>query len=116
MMPSSAMRRKRRPESGYGCRRGLESENEEIRVAGVHRAYTSVEICAGAGGQAIGLEDAGFHHLALVEIAPHACDTLEANAERMGWEKEKIFRGDVRSFDPAVYGIEPGAIDLLAGG
>ncbi|MBS1943413.1 MAG: DNA cytosine methyltransferase, partial [Bacteroidetes bacterium] len=29
---------------------------------------TSVEICAGAGGQSLGLERAGFDHEALVEI------------------------------------------------
>ncbi len=38
--------------------------------------FTSIEICAGAGGQAIGLEQAGFEHLALVEIESIACETL----------------------------------------
>ena len=33
---------------------------------------TSIEVCAGAGGQAIGLHQAGFKHLALVEIDRHA--------------------------------------------
>ena len=37
--------------------------------------YTSVEVCAGAGGQAIGLHLAGFRHLALVEIDRHAAAT-----------------------------------------
>jgi DNA (cytosine-5)-methyltransferase 1 len=36
----------------------------------------SVEICAGAGGQALGLETAGFGHAALVEIEPDAQKTL----------------------------------------
>ena len=42
-------------------------------------SYTSIEICAGAGGQAVGLEQAGFEHLALVEIEPVACNTLRLN-------------------------------------
>lgn len=44
---------------------------------------TSIEVCAGAGGQAIGLEQAGFQHVAAIEIDPHACATLRAN--RPSW-------------------------------
>ena len=36
----------------------------------------SIEFCAGAGGQALGLEQAGFRHSALVEIEPDFCKTL----------------------------------------
>ncbi|MGB5928686.1 MAG: DNA cytosine methyltransferase, partial [Cyclobacteriaceae bacterium] len=35
----------------------------------------SIEICAGAGGQALGLEQAGFKHVALIEIDKAACNT-----------------------------------------
>lgn len=68
---------------------------------------TSVEICTGAGGQAIGLESAGFEHLACVEIEKAACDTLRLN--RPGWN---VVEGDVRSFSAASYK----GVDLIAGG
>lgn len=69
---------------------------------------SSIEICAGAGGQALGLEQAGFHHEALVEIEPPACATLKLN--RPNWN---VIEGDVRSFSASEY---HGKIDLLAGG
>ncbi len=49
-----------------------------------------VEICAGAGGQALGLERAGFEHALAVELDAMACATLRAN--RPGW---KVAEGDV---------------------
>ncbi|WP_230195620.1 DNA cytosine methyltransferase [Streptomyces coriariae] len=51
---------------------------------------TSIEICAGAGGQAVGLHNAGFDHLALVEWDQHAVSTLRANIGRWpGWTPQK---------------------------
>ncbi|NLF99001.1 MAG: DNA cytosine methyltransferase [Lentisphaerae bacterium] len=69
--------------------------------------FTSLEICAGAGGQALGLEQAGFHHVALVEIDADACCTLRLN--RPQWH---VVEGDLRCFD----GHRFEKIDLLAGG
>jgi len=68
---------------------------------------TSVEICAGAGGQALGLEKAGFSHQALVEIEPEYCATLKHN--RPEWN---VIQKDVREFS----GLGYRDIDLLAGG
>lgn len=68
---------------------------------------TSVEICAGAGGQALGLEQAGFEHLAAVEIDPDACNTLRAN--RPEW---KVYEQDLHAWDPTPYK----GVDLFAGG
>jgi DNA (cytosine-5)-methyltransferase 1 len=69
--------------------------------------FTSVEICAGAGGQALGLERAKFKHLALVELDAHACATLRLNRPR--WN---VVEEDLHDFDPSPYG----SFDLLAGG
>ncbi|MCF3122518.1 DNA (cytosine-5-)-methyltransferase [Streptomyces arenae] len=71
---------------------------------------TSVEICAGGGGQAIGLEQAGFQHLALVERNDDACETLRIN--RPSWH---VINKDVRKFDP-LRDAGLSHIDLLAGG
>lgn len=71
---------------------------------------TSLELCAGAGGQAIGLERAHFDHLALVEIDGHCCETLRLN--RPQW-KDRIYESDICGFDPAPFA---GKIDLLAAG
>jgi len=67
----------------------------------------SIEICAGAGGQALGLEQAGFSHQVLIEIDHNACNTLRAN--RPHW---KVIEGDLRNFHANHYKH----IELLAGG
>ena len=68
---------------------------------------TCVEICAGAGGQALGLHRAGFKHLALVEYEAEYCEVLRRNMP--GWN---VICADVHNFDGTPY---KGA-DLFAGG
>ncbi|MGH8541829.1 MAG: DNA cytosine methyltransferase [Stenotrophobium sp.] len=68
---------------------------------------TSVEICSGAGGQALGLEQAGFEHRALVEMDGACVATLRAN--RPEWN---VIHGDLHNFSGRSYKD----IDLLAGG
>ncbi|MFI5735240.1 DNA cytosine methyltransferase [Kribbella sp. NPDC051587] len=69
-----------------------------------------VEICAGAGGQALGLERAGFEHALAVELDPTAAATLKLN--RPDWE---VRVGDVA--DPGVWNpTDFVGVDLLAGG
>ncbi|WP_079071562.1 DNA cytosine methyltransferase [Streptomyces yokosukanensis] len=85
---------------------------------------TSIEICAGAGGQAVGLHNAGFDHLALVEWDSHAVRTLSANvADWPGWSKGRanaLEPMDVKEFLGSdvhkKLGLEEGELDLLAGG
>jgi len=68
---------------------------------------TCIEICTGAGGQALGLEWAGFGALAHVECDRHACATLRLN--RPEWN---VIEGDVRDFSAKEFK----GVDLLAGG
>jgi DNA (cytosine-5)-methyltransferase 1 len=68
---------------------------------------TCIEICAGAGGQALGLEGAGFEALAHVEYDKNACSTLRLN--RPHWN---VIEGDVRDFSAKKFK----GVDLLAGG
>ncbi|HUB41472.1 MAG TPA: DNA cytosine methyltransferase [Streptosporangiaceae bacterium] len=72
------------------------------------RELTVVEICAGAGGQALGLEQAGFSHAAAVEIDTDACETLRRN-RGADW---KIIEADVAGID----GHGFADVDLFAGG
>ena len=66
-----------------------------------------VELCAGGGGQALGLEQAGFRHTRLFEIDANACATLRWN--RSDWE---VTQCDIRELDGSSFR----GIDLLAGG
>lgn len=70
--------------------------------------YTSIEICAGAGGQALGLAMAGFAHVALVEYEKDYCKVLKMN--RPEWN---VIFEDVCNFSGLPYKDK---VDLLAGG
>jgi DNA (cytosine-5)-methyltransferase 1 len=69
---------------------------------------TSIEICAGAGGQALGLEQAGFNHLAVVELDRHACATLRTNRPYWNTLQEDVTRWHATRWR--------GQVDLFAGG
>lgn len=73
----------------------------------MRNTLTSLEVCAGAGGQALGLEQAGFDHEGLVEIDSDCCKTLRLN--RPEWS---VHEYDLHEFDGRPYK----GIDLLAGG
>jgi len=71
-------------------------------------APVALELCAGAGGQALGLEMAGFGHVGLIENDAAACNTLRLN--RPGWNviEHDLFQPlDLKPFK---------GVDLLAGG
>lgn len=69
---------------------------------------SSLEICAGAGGQALGLEQAGFAHEGVVELDATACETLRLN-RGAEW---KIIEDDLANVDGRAFRY----VDLLSGG
>jgi DNA (cytosine-5)-methyltransferase 1 len=76
---------------------------------------TVVEICAGAGGQSLGLYRAGFHHMLALELDENAAATLKHNLTRLEGDEPDVRVGDVA--DKALW--SPSAfqgVDLLAGG
>lgn len=78
--------------------------------------YTSLELCAGAGGQALGLHQAGFKHIALIDNDAPACATLRLNnaEHRLGWGE--IIEEDLNVFATSCASKYSGKIDLVAGG
>ncbi len=69
--------------------------------------FTALEICAGGGGQALGLELAGFHHAGVVEFEPQFCTTLRKN--RPHWN---VVQQNIRN----LHWEDFAGVDLLAGG
>jgi site-specific DNA-cytosine methylase len=78
-------------------------------TADAHR-FRSVEICAGAGAQALGLERAGFDPVLLIDSKADACFTIDLN--RPGWD---VICMDVAQFNPSAR-PEALGVDLLSGG
>lgn len=74
-----------------------------------------VEICAGAGGQSLGLHKAGFHHELALELDESAATTLAHNLRRLHGSDPDVRTGDVA--DPELWRPEEyEGVDLLAGG
>ncbi len=81
--------------------------DQELKIK-PKRAYKLIELFAGAGGLAIGMEKAGFKSILLNEIDKHACNTLREN--RPKWN---VIEGDVAEIDFTKY---KGEVDILSGG
>jgi DNA (cytosine-5)-methyltransferase 1 len=70
-------------------------------------SLTTLELCAGGGGQALGIEQAGIEHAGLVEIDPNACQSLLLNRPRWRVIEADLNRFEARSFC---------GVDILSGG
>ena len=82
-----------------------ESINNQVKPL---QDYKVLELFAGAGGLAIGMEKAGLKCVALNEIDKWACQTLRNN--RPQW---KVLEGDIRTFNFEEY---QNNIDVVTGG
>lgn len=80
----------------------------------VKRSLSSLELFTGAGGLALGVAEAGYHHEAVVEWNHDACCSLRDNSTRLrimrGWP---IFEQDVRDYD---FTCHTRSVDLIAAG
>lgn len=81
--------------------------DEELETKPLRR-YQSIELFAGAGGLALGLEKAGFEAVLLNEIDKYACETLKYN--RPHWN---VVQGDIKNIDFSSFKDK---IDFLSGG
>lgn len=88
---------------GFMFREQIECEDESPL-----RQYNSIELFAGAGGLALGLEKAGLSNILLSEIDKNACETLRKN--RPEWN---VIEGDVAGIDFKSY---KGKVDVITGG
>ena len=72
-----------------------------------HQGLTTLELCAGGGGQALGFEEAGVAHAGLVELDKHACATLRLN--RPSWN---VVEADIRTIRGSAFK----GSDIISGG
>ena len=84
------------------------SKWEEFIKIKPKREYTSIELFAGAGGMAIGMEQAGIKHILLNEFEKNSCNTLRFN--RPNWN---VLEDDIRNVDFSEYKNQ---VDIVTGG
>lgn len=80
-----------------------------------NKIHNTIELFAGAGGLALGLEKAGFNTIGLIEIDKDASDTLRRN--RPEW---RVINDDIANISclnlNEYFGIKTGELSLLSGG
>ncbi|MBE7024042.1 MAG: DNA (cytosine-5-)-methyltransferase [Ruminococcaceae bacterium] len=90
----------------------LEVVNDEKETT---KKPTTIELFAGAGGLALGIEKAGFDTISLIEVDKDAADTLKCN--RPNWNVICDNIANISCLDLEEYfGVKKGELDLLSGG
>lgn len=79
------------------------------------KTKTCIELFAGAGGLALGLEKAGFEEIGLVEFDAKACETLRINRPKWNVIEEDIVEVSKRDLLKE-FKLKEGELDLLSGG
>lgn len=75
----------------------------------------AIELFAGAGGLALGVEKAGFNTIGLIEIDKNACNTLKLNRPNWNVINENIANISLKNLED-FFSIKKGELDLLSGG
>lgn len=95
--------------------KNLQKNFYNISYPAKEKKYNTIELFAGAGGLALGVENAGFNTLGLIEFDKDACDTLKKN--RPGW---RVICDDIANISKLnledYFGIKKCELDLLSGG
>ncbi len=84
------------------------AESYRRRMSGL----TTLELCAGGGGQSLGYDQAGIDHVALVELDKHACATLRMNRPEWNVIEHDLTKVDPAKFKPADFI----GVDIISGG
>ena len=97
------------------CNIGDVMEFTEDAPSVEEKKFSTIELFAGAGGLALGIEEAGFQTLGLVEFDKDAADTLKCN--RPNW---RVICDDIANIScldlQKYFDLERGELDLLSGG
>lgn len=97
---------------------GVNYKNDFIDVRNIkaNKEYKVLELFAGAGGLALGLEQAGFNTIGLIEFDKHACHTLKVNRPSWNVIEEDIAEITKQGLHNYMEVPEVGELDLLSGG
>ncbi len=103
------------PDDTRSDRKNIQNKFYNIVYPVKEKKFSTIELFAGAGGLALGVEEAGFNTIGLVEFDRDACDTLKKN--RPNWRVICDDIANISKLDLEEYfGIEKGELDLLSGG
>lgn len=86
----------------------LNTKWDEEFIVRPKRRFTSIELFAGGGGLALGMEQAGFHHILLNEFNHWACETLRLNRPEWNIVEDDLHNVSFKEYE--------GKVDFLSGG